>query len=277
MTLSARNLVFKLGIVLSFFCILFCIIASIKVIPVYPAMEHEITRYSGNIFQVFTGKFLDTKLLAVHGCILALVFYSFLSIILIYYFFEKTQSPEIFFVIFFTVSFSLEALRFVLPLCWVYEIPALYLLMTSRIILFSRLFGIFSLTASSLFAAGFKVQKQSSVILIIAVTTLIITLEVPIDTNIWDSSLNMINGYNPIFRFIETGAFFITIISFFIAAWLRTSLEFVSIGIGAVLAFLGRNILLNAATWAGPPIGLLFLGVGTWLICTKLHKIYLWL
>jgi len=277
MTLSERNLVFKLGIALSFLCLLISVIISVKVFSVYASMETEITRRSESIFQAFTEKIFEAKLLAVHGCILASVLYSFFSIIFIYYFFEKTQSPEILFVVFFVVSFSLEALRLILPLGRVYEFPSLYQLTASRIILFSRYFGIFSLFTAGVFASGFKSQQQRNIIMIITVTTLIITLGVPIDTQAWDSSLNMINGYTSMFRLIEAGTFLLTIVSFFIAAWSRSSPEFVFIGAGSALAFLGRNILLNADTWTGLPIGLLFLAAGTWLICTRLHKVYLWL
>jgi hypothetical protein len=240
-------------------------------------METEITRRSEGIFRTFIGKFLDAKLSAVHCCISAAVLYSFFSIILIYYFFEKTQSPEILFVVFFAASFSLEALRLVLPLGRIYEIPSLYQLTASRIILFSRYFGIFSLFTAGVVTGGFKTQKQRNIIMVITVTTLIITLGVPIDTQVWDSSLNMINGYTSMFRLIETGTFLITAISFFIAAWSRSSHEFIFIGAGSVLAFLGRNILLNTDTWIGLPIGILLLATGTWLICTKLHRVYLWL
>jgi hypothetical protein len=277
MTLSERNLVFKLGIVLSFLCLLISISISMKVFPVYASMETEITRRSEGVFRTLIEKFFEVKLLAVHGCILVSVLYSFFSIIFIYYFFEKTQSPEILFVVFFVASFSLEALRLILPLGRVYEFPSLYQLTASRIILFSRYFGIFSLFTAGVFASGFKSQQQRNIIMIITVTTLIITLGVPIDTQTWDSSLNMINGYTSMFRLIEAGTFLLTIISFFIAAWSRSSPEFVFIGVGSALAFLGKNILLNADTWMGLPIGLLFLVAGTWLICTRLHKVYLWL
>ena len=277
MTLSERNLIFKLGIALSFLCLVISIIISLKVFSVYASMETEITRRSESIFRTFIEKYFEAKLLAVHGCIVVSVLYSFFSIIFIYYFFEKTQSPEILFVVFFAASFSLEALRLILPLGRVYELPSLYHLMAARIILFSRYFGLFSLFTAGVFASGFKSQQQRNIIMIITVTTLIITLGVPIDTQAWDSSLNMINGYTSMFRLIETGTFLLTIISFFIAAWSRSSLEFVFIGAGSALAFLGRNILLNADTWTGLPIGLLFLVAGTWLICTRLHKVYLWL
>ena len=277
MTLSERNNVFKAGIALSSLCLLQCVLASIRAIPVYALMETEIGRRSGGIFQGLIGHLFDPKLLAVHCCILAMVLYSLLSIIFTYYFFEKTQSPEILFVAFFIGSFSLEALRLVLPIGWVYEIPSLYTLMASRVIFFARHFGLFSLFAASVLAAGYRAQRQRNIVFPIVAAALVIALGVPIDTQIWDSSLNMINGYVPMFRLIEAGTFFITIISFFIATWSRGSRNFIFIGIGSFLALLGRAVLLSADAWAMLPFGLAFLVIGTWLVCINLHNIYLWL
>jgi hypothetical protein len=124
MTLSERNFAFKLEIALSFLCLMICIMASVEVIPVYASMEHETIRRSESFFRTFDGKFFGMELLAVHGCISALVLFSFFSIILIFYFFEKTQSPEILYVGLFAVSFSLEALRLIIPFSRVYEIPS---------------------------------------------------------------------------------------------------------------------------------------------------------
>jgi hypothetical protein len=240
-------------------------------------MENDISHRPESIFQALAGKFFDVNLLAAHWCIITLVMYSLVSIVLIFYFFEKTLSPEIFFVVLFAASFAPEALRLVLPMGWVYEIPLLYALMASRTILFGRYFGIFSLFTASVYAVGFKAHKQHDVVMIITVITLIITIGVPVDNEIWDSALNMHIGYHSVLRLIEVGTFLITTMSFFIAAWLRSSREFIFIGTGSALVFLGRHILLNADTWAALPAGFLFLTVGTWFICTRLHKLYLWL
>jgi len=277
MTLSDRNNIFRAGIALSFLCLLLCITASIKAIPVYPLMEKEITLRSEGILQIFAGNLFNVRLLSVHCSIIVLVLYSSLTIILNYYFFEKTKSPEILFVVFFAASFSLEALRLILPLGLVYDFPSLYLLVASRVILFGRLFGIFSLFTASIYGAGYEMQRQRYVIVIITVISLLIAMGIPIDTQTWDSGLNMVTGYTTMFRLIDIGTFLITAISFFIAAWSRGSRGYVFIGLGSVLVFLGRNILLNADTWASLPAGLPLLAVGTWLICTNIHKIYLWL
>jgi hypothetical protein len=277
MTLSVRNIAFKGGIILTLFFLLLCIAASVKVIPVYPSMEQEIIPRSRGVFHDIAEKPLNVKLLAVHCCIAVSVLYSLLTIILIYFSFEKTQSPEIVFIAFFAAAFAPETLRLIIPLGRVYDIPSLYSLLASRAILFSRCFGIFSLFAASMYAAGFKSQRQRNVIIIITVTALFIALGVPIDTLAWDSGLNMVSGYTSMFLLIEIGTFLFTTVSFFIAAWSRGSREYAYIGTGAVLVFLGRNILLNADTWVGAAAGPVCLAVGTWLICKNLHKVYLWL
>lgn len=276
MTLSARNNIFRGGIILSSLCLALCFIASVKAIPAYALMETEAVLRRG-LSQVFFGKLFEARLLAVHCCILALGLYSFLSIVATYFYFEKTQSPEVLFVVFFAASFSPEMLRLVIPLGQLYNIPSLYMLMASRVILFARHFGIFSLFVASVFAAGYQTQRQRDVIMFTIVTALIMAIGVPIDTQTWDSSFNMINGYASMFRLVEVGTFLITAFSFFVAAWSRRSREYIFIGAGSVLAFLGRTILLSADTWASLPVAMVFLIAGTWLLCVNLHKIYLWL
>jgi len=239
-------------------------------------MESGITLRSQGIFHSLFEKPLDASFIAVYICIAFSVLYSILTLIFIYFSFEKTQSPEIIFVAFFALSFAPEIFRLVLPFSRVFIVSPLYVLMISRVILFSRCFGIFSLFAAGINAVGFEAQRQRNVVLIIIVTSLVIALGVPVDIHAWDSGLNVLSGYKSMSRLIEAGVFLLTTISFFIAAWQRSSREYIFAGAGTVLVFLGRIILLTADTWAGPATGPVFLALGTWLICTNLHKVYLW-
>jgi hypothetical protein len=251
--------------------------ASVIVIPVYPSLAGETTRRPADVIEILISRFLDPNLYAVHVSIVAAVLYGFIALLLIYHFFEQTQAPEILYAAFFVVSFNAEAARLILPLQRLYDIPSLYLLIASRILLFGRYFGIFSLFAASVYASGLEVQKQRTMLLVILVATLVITMGVPIDTQTWDSTLNMINGYTSLFRLIETAIVLTTITSFFIAAYSRGSKDYAFTGLGAFLALAGRYILLSSDTWASPAPGVLLLSAGTWFICTRLHKIYLWL
>ncbi|MDR1318478.1 MAG: hypothetical protein LBJ90_02550 [Treponema sp.] len=276
MTLSERNICFKAGIVLAALSIAAVVAASVTIIPARLILEETAIRSAG-IFQALISRFLKPAPYSVYASIAGAVLYALITATLIYYFFEKTQSPEILFVFFFVLSFAVETTRFMLPLRRVYEIPSLYQLMAARTLLFGRYFGIFSLFIASVYATGLEVQKQRTITLVIVVATMIIALGVPVDILTWDTSFNMVNGYTSLFRLIEIGTFLITIVSFFIASYIRGSREYIFVGLGAFLVFLGRNILINGDTWASPLPGILFLSLGAWFICTQLHKIYLWL
>jgi hypothetical protein len=277
MTLSDRNIVFKAGIILASLGMLFVIITFFVVLPAYPSPAKETLRRSAGLIQSFAGRFFEPSPYAPLAAIAGAGLYSLITLVLIYYFFEKTQSPEIFFFAFFVLSFSFEAIRLLIPLKAVHSISPLYLLMAFRILLFSRYFGIFSLFTASLYAAGLEVQKQRNILLILTVATMVIAMGAPIDTLSWDSSLSVISGYTSMFRMVEAGVLFITVISFLISAYSRGAGEYICIGLGAFLVFLGRNILLSADTWVSPFPAILLLAAGTWFICTQLHKVYLWL
>jgi hypothetical protein len=209
--------------------------------------------------------------------ILAAVFYSFISLTLIHYFFEKTQSTEIFFVSLFVMSMAFEGLRIMIPLKIAMELSNAYLIWTSRILVFGRYFGLFSLFAASVCASGFEIQKQQNVIFVIIAAALIIALGIPIDGLSWDSSLAMILGFPKMFMVVEAGVLLITVVSFLVSSYTRGIKEYILVGLGTFLAYAGRNLLLNADTWATLIPGLIILTAGTWFICTQLHKVYLWL
>jgi hypothetical protein len=205
------------------------------------------------------------------------VLYALITMIFVYYFFEKTQSPEILFFAFFVVSFAFESLRVMVPLRVILDLPSLYLLLSSRVMLFARSFGIFSLFAASVYAAGLGEQKQGNIVFIIAIAAMITALGVPIDSLTWDSSLMMLYGYTAMLKMMEAGIVLITMLSFFISAYSRGSKEYIFIGIGSLLVFWGRAVLLSADTWITPLPGMILLMVGTWIICDQLHRVYLWL
>jgi len=275
MTLSERNAFFKAGITLCLIITILLLAASYLIIPHYSVME-ENTR-SVSLLQVISGWFLKSNNYAVHVSIIMAVLFSFVGIILIYFFFERTVAPEILYISFFTVTFSFEILRLVFPLHLVYTFPSFYLLGAARVLIFARYFNVFSLFAASLCAAGLEIQKSRNIIIAIFIAVIALTFGIPIDTENWDTSFNIVNGFAHIFRTIDIVIFLATVITFFVAVKVRGSREYVYIGIGVALALIGRNILIGTDNWTGPILGILLLSFGTWFICSKLHKIHLWL
>jgi hypothetical protein len=276
MTLSSRNYFFRTGIGISLLALVIILSVSFIIFPVYPEVGASALRTAG-LFQGLVGRFFQPIPYVSLVTMFTAVIYSLITMILIYYFFEKTQSPEILFFGFFVSSFAFEAFRIMVPFSAVNELPSIYLVIGTRVLLFGRYFGIFSLFAASVYAAGLGEQKQGNIVFIIAVAAMMIALGVPVDGLAWDSSLVMISAYSSMFKLVEAGIILITMSSFFISAYSRGSREYIFIGIGSLLVFWGRSVLLSADTWATPLPGLALLAAGTWVICAQLHRVYLWL
>jgi len=276
MTLSERNVFFRAAIAFCAISALLTLAVSWVVVPFYKTMA-ETGRRPGEFAQFFLGRLFEPDYLAVNASLAALVVFSLVSLFLILSFFEQTSTPELLYISFFIFSFSFEILRLIIPLNMIYTIPSFYLLISIRILLFARYFGIFSMVAAGLCASGLDFQMNRNIILIIIASALVIVTGVPIDIQSWNTSLNVIYGFSSIFRVIEGAAFLTSVISFFIASNVRGSVEYVYIGIGVMFAFIGRYFLLNFDNWAGPIPGIIMLSFGSWSACSKLHKIYLWM
>jgi uncharacterized membrane protein len=249
---------------------------SYQVVPAYKTIG-ENTRRPGNIIQFFLGRLFEPDYFAVHVSMMALGIFSLVVLFLILSFFEQTSTPEILYISLFIFSLSFEVIRLILPLHLIHIIPSFYILVALRILLFARYFGIFSIVAASLCASGLEVQQTRNMIMVIIAATLIIVIGVPIDIQSWDTSLNVIYGFTSFFRVIETAAFLLAVISFFVASHVRGSAEYIRIGFGVMFALTGRYFLLYFDNWAGPIPGIIMLSFGTWYACSKLHRIYLWL
>ena len=276
MTLSERNNFFKTGIFLCAAVMLMILAASFFTIPIYPKIG-ETTSRPDNIFQMITGLISENNYYAVHTAIALTAIYSFTGMLLIHAFFERTPTPEILYIALFTISLSFEALRLLVPLNIALNFPSLYIRIAVRVMLFARFFSLFSLFTAGLCASGMDVQKNRNAIFIIIIAAMAITMGVPIDAHTWDTGFNLISGFLTMFRMIEIMVFIITMASFLIASKIRDTKEYVYVAIGVMLALIGRNILLGTDNWIGAIAGIILLSFGTWFLCFKVHKIYLWL
>ena len=309
MTLSERNIFFKAGIIFCAVCALLILAASFITIPLYqeagyipltasdvlPVSDVSLSaddppeeegyspplkaaqRRPQNFFHSITNKIAANNYYAVHTALSLLAIFSLAGIFLIHYYFERTSAPEILYIAFFTISFSFEAIRLVIPLQLALNFPSVYILAAAKILLFVRFFGIFSLFAASICSSGLEVQKIRNVIFALIISAMAVTMGVPIDVLNWNTSFNMVNGYSSMFAVIEIVVFITTMISFLITAKNRFSREYIYVAAGITIALIGRNFLLNTDNWAGLVPGIFLLSFGTWMMCSKLHKIHLWL
>ena len=277
MTLSARNDFFRGGIILAALSLGLIAVGGYFTFLAYPDAVASAAMRPQGIIQVLMGDRTSPSAYVPFFTMLSAVVYSLISILLINHFFEKTQSPEILFFSFFVMSLSFEFFRLMVPLRVVFVFPSMYLITASRILLFARYFGLLSLFAASVYAAGLDAQKQQNTFFVLVLAALVIAIRLPIDSIVWDSTLMPWSGYQSMFAMVETGFLAVTTLTFFISAYTRGSRAYVFIGLGTLLVFTGRNLLINSDTWITPIPGLLALAAGTWLIASRLRQEYLWL
>ena len=277
MTLSARNNLFRGGII--FAAVSFCLVAAGGYFShlAFPDVAEAAGLRSQGIAQMIAVKLSDTSIYVPFWTMLGMVAYSLISMIIIYYFFENTQSPEILFFAVFVISLSFEFIRILLPFKMIFTFPVVYLINAFRALIFGRCLGLFSIFAAGVYAAGLDAQKQKNIFMVLVLAALFIALNVPVDSLVWDSTLALWNGYNAMLRMVETGILVITIATFFISAYTRSSKNYTTVGIGASFVLAGRSLLFSSDNWITFPLGLVFLVIGTFFFCTRLHREYLWL
>ncbi|MDR0639779.1 MAG: hypothetical protein LBG27_12920 [Spirochaetaceae bacterium] len=274
MTLTTRNCYLLVGIGLSLAALVLVIVFASLALPLFPGLVEEAAGRSSR-YGVFPRWPVNPYV--PFAAMLAAVAYAAVAQTLIYQFFEKTQSPEIFFFALFVFSFTFECGRMALPLQRLYTLPHVFAVTAERLELFGRFFGIFALFASSIYATGFKAQKQGTVLFAITLIALLFAIRIPIDPLAWDTGLRLNSGYRSMFRIIELVTALLAVASYLASARMRGDKEFILAGAGALLAFFGRALLLDADTIYTPIPALLHLLAGTWLVCKQLRRIYQWM
>ena len=276
MTLMARNNCFKGGIILAALSLCLAATAGYIVFSAFPGASESADVRPGGILKI-AENLAPPSAYVPYWTIIAATAYSLISIILIYHFFEKTKSPEILFIGIFVISLAFEITRLAVPLGTAFHLSAMYNTAATRVLLFGRYMGLLSLFAASVYASGLDAQKQQNFLLMLVMAALIVAVNIPVDSLIWDSTFSLWSGYGLMFEMAEMGILIITVLTFMVTAYSRSSLRYIFIGIGAFLILTGRDILLSSDTWITPVPGLAILAAGTWLVCSRLHQEYLWL
>jgi hypothetical protein len=277
MTLLQRNRLFKTAICFAALALFMMLTVALVTLPLAPESIAAAAQRTRGILQPLLTRLSSPWPYAPIVSMLLATIYALASLIVILNFFEKTGSPEIIFFTMFVFSFSFELVRSMLLLKEMLRLSPVYLILASRVLYFGRYFGVFCLFAASAYAAGLDIQKHGNILLIALIVTLLIVIGIPIDSLAWNSSLTMLSGYDSMFRLAQAGIAIITLLSFFVSSYTQRSKEYFIIACGMILVLLGRNILFAADTFAALPLGIVLLGVGTWLSCVQLHHVYLWL
>jgi hypothetical protein len=274
MTLSRHTFLLKLGITIAATVLGGIALIAARILPAYPELVAAAVKRPGITF--ITDHLPPPIPYLAFITMTIAVCYALIALILLFYFFEKTQSVEAHFFIFFVFSFVFEIFRAALPLQNTLGIPSVYLSLGAHTLVFCRYFGVFSLFCASLYSAGFKAEKEENLIVPLCIITLFIAFRLPVNAYTWDTSLCIVSDYPSTFKMLEIAVIVLTVLSFLSGAYRRGIKEYYAIAAGSFLVLSGRQFLITGDTYLLPILGVIFLASGTYTICIYLRKIYLW-
>jgi hypothetical protein len=182
------------------------------------------------------------RIIALAGIACALVF-AVLANLGVHKLYRRTDSAELLFLMLFCLSLCLEAWRvgnLVFPtLGW-----SQYLnVVVTRLVLFSRFFGLLCLLVASLYAVGMKYVQYPVLIGGMAVLAFTLAGILPLDTSLFEPTFLYKLGDRQGYLFVRLILGLLTIANFVVAARTRRSRRFAVAAVGALLLFAGRELL----------------------------------
>jgi hypothetical protein len=273
MTLRSRNRFFLFCVALTFAVSVGLVIPAKNIIDnLRSAQQSAVSREMG----MLAPKNIESDPVVPYVIMIAGSIFALVAQLLIYHFFEKTQSHEVLFFACFTFSFCFIGGRIFVPLVQLFQMPFAYSVFASRAEIFGRLFGTFSLFTASVYAVNPKMQKQGNALLAIIIIALLVALSVPVDPAAWTTVYRLRSGFDKMFNTVDMVLAIISVVTFFISAFLRNAKEFLYVALGSLAAWSGGTVFAFADSWVTSVPAFILLILGSFLVCRQLHKAYLW-
>jgi hypothetical protein len=189
--------------------------------------------------------------------------------------YRRTDSPELLFLMLFCLSLCLEAWRLgnlVFPALGLSQ----YLnVVVTRLVLFSRFFGLLCLLVASLYAVGMKYVQYSVLIGGMVVLAFALAGVLPLDTSLYEPTFLYKLGDRQGYLFVRLILALLIVINFVVAARLRRSRRFAVAAGAAVLLFAGRELLQYGIAPLPVVLGAAALIVGFVLFVRQIVVFYL--
>lgn len=277
MTVTARNRVMILLFLITIPLVLLLglrIPAIVAGVDVFSSMG---VQRSQGLFQTAGGFLFSRSALAVLVSALYLPLFSALAQANLYWHFEKTPVPEVFYLSLFLGSLAPESLRGLFISSFSQPLPMAWTLVLGRILVFARMFGLFSFFAASLVACNQDFRKHGRGSFAIVGVSILLASGLPLDTLSWLSTATPVPLFRDMLFIIETVILLLTCLSFLASSFIREAPELRSLAVLALLVVLGRDALLYGDSYASMGFGAVCLSVGFLFMARRIHRYYLWI
>lgn len=205
--------------------------------------------------------------------------YTVITLFLIFFRFEKTQSPEIFYFCGFLISCLLEGSRILIPFFGLWQTYSSTLLFIGRLILFGKFLAPMSILFTTLFSNTDQQQDAEKHFVVTIIAGAIISLLLPLNT----SSISSVNtvrwGFPKMFFVLRATIFAVAILSATLKIFAKTNLSSSKIltrqALSISLLSLGYALLTCADNYLLLAMGIALLFTPTIFFLRDTHRLYI--
>lgn len=190
--------------------------------------------------------------------------------------FRRVNSSELYFVLLFLLAISFESLRVLQVYFRSIDLPAVYGVLLTRLVLAARVAGAISLFAASLYGVGIEYPRIGSVTIAVSVASIVFVSVVPIDSITMQASLlHRANGQSSLdIVLFAIGA--LTILNYVIAgARIHRDRSVFAAVVGFCLV-VGSQLLwfVPAVVTSVAAVALLLVGTAVFLLVTRARHLW---
>jgi hypothetical protein len=189
--------------------------------------------------------------------------------------YRRTDSAELLFLMLFCLSLCPEAWRLGNLIFPSLGLSHYLNVVTTRLVLFSRFFGLLCLLVASLYAVGMKYVQYPVLIGGMAVLAFTLAGVLPLDTSLYEPTFLYKLGDRRGFLFVRMILALLMIVDFVVAARVRRSRRFAVAALAAFLLFAGRELLQYGIAPLPIVIGTAALIVGFLIFVRQIVVFYL--
>lgn len=157
--------------------------------------------------------------------------------------YRRTDSAELLFIMLFCLSLFLEVWRLGNLIFQAFGLPQYLNVVVTRVVLFSRFFGLLCLLVSSLYAVAMKYTQYSVLIGGMAVLAFTLAGILPLDTSLYEATFLYKLGDRQGYFFVRLILAALMVINFLVAARLRRSRRFAVAAVAGLFLFVGRELV----------------------------------
>lgn len=194
----------------------------------------------------------------------------------IYLNFEKTQSTEIIYFIFFLIGTLLETTRCFIPLLNLVNTYSPLLLLCCKTVFFGRLICLMNFFGAAVSSDSSKRQVIERNLTILIVLALFCTIIVPINTANINSEYNVKYGNANLVYAFFTILIILTILAFVFLGKQTENKDYLKLILGILVLIIGKHVLCYSGVPIVVLIGASLMFFGSRIYLDTIHKINLW-